>query len=119
MDKLLKQFETKSVNLTDLTPHYVSRDANIKLLKKLEARNEARKQKNPYKFHDVLAHLKGRTIRQLENPKAHAVDGNSNPENQKLELLRMAKITAKHSRENMSSMSDYLDKKGKVHVDLF
>ena len=113
MDKLLKQFETKSVNLSDLTPRHVNRDANIKLLKKLDERNKARQQRLPYKYNDVLAHLKVRTTRQLDNPKAYAVDGNSNPENQKMELIRMAKITAKKAMEGGSTMSEYLDKKEK------
>ncbi len=53
MDKLLKQFETKSVNISDLTPRHVNCDANIKLLKKLNKRNEARQQRLPYKYNDV------------------------------------------------------------------
>lgn len=113
MDKLLKQLDTKSVNLSDLTPHYVNRDANIKLLKKLDERNKARQQRTSYKYNDVLAHLKARTTRQLDNPKAYAVDGNSNPENQKMELIRMAKITAKKAMEGGSTMSEYLGKKEK------
>ena len=58
MDKLLKQYDTKSINLSDFTPRHVSRDANIKLLQKLDERNKARQQRLPYKYNDVLAHLK-------------------------------------------------------------
>ena len=33
MKSILNQYDTKSVNTSDLTPHAVNRDKNIKLLK--------------------------------------------------------------------------------------
>ena len=121
MKSILNQYDTKSVNTSDLTPHAVNRDKNIKLLKELDARNKSRISKQKYNFKDMLSQLKSRpTVQSLVNPAAYAVklDGNSNPENQKMELIRMAKATfAMARRKNPFIISDYDDVKNKFMSD--
>ncbi len=41
MQKILDSLDAPSKNIVDLTPHYISRDRNIKLLEALEAKNKA------------------------------------------------------------------------------
>ena len=102
MKNILARYDTPSRNLSDLTPSYINRDANVKLLKKLEERNIEKLSKNQYNFKSIVEGMKSRNIsNMLANPEAYAVkvDGNSNPENQKIELIRMAKITAARARQ--------------------
>ena len=102
MKNILARYDTASRNLSDLTPSFVNRDANQKLLNKLEERNREKLNKNPYNYKSIAEGMKSRTISNiLANPEAYAVklDGNSNPENQKMELIRMAKITATRARQ--------------------
>ena len=102
MKNILARYDTASRNLSDLTPSFVNRDANVKLLNKLEERNREKLTKNPYNFKSIVEGMKSRNIsNMLANPEAYAVkaDGNSNPENQKIELIRMAKITATRARQ--------------------
>jgi hypothetical protein len=111
MKNIIAQFDTASRNLSDLTPSFVNRDANVKLLNKLEERNREKLNKNPYNYKSIVDGLKSRNISNiLTNPEAYAVksDGNSNPENQKIELIRMAKITATRARQiNPFVITDY------------
>ena len=102
MKNILARYDTASRNLSNLTPSFVNRDANQKLLNKLEERNREKLNKNPYNYKSIAEGMKSRTISNiLANPEAYAVklDGNSNPENQKMELIRMAKITATRARQ--------------------
>jgi hypothetical protein len=99
---ILKRYDTKSTNTSNLMPSHVNRDANIKLLAKLEARNQANKANHQYHFKSMLDQLKGRsTMAMLDNPKAYAQVHDPNLTNQKAELVRMAKITANEARKNM------------------
>ena len=111
MKNILTRYDTASRNLSDLTPSFVNRDANIKLLNKLEERNRQKLSKNPYNYKSIVDGMKSRNISNiLANPEAYAVksDGNSNPENQKIELIRMAKITAARARQvNPFVISEY------------
>ena len=87
MKNILARYDTASRNLSDLTPSFVNRDANVKLLNKLEERNREKLNKNPYNFKSIVQGMKSRNIsNMLANPEAYAVkaDGNSNPENQKI-----------------------------------
>jgi hypothetical protein len=119
MKSILNQFDTKSVNTSDLTPHAVNRDKNIKLLKELDARNNARIASHKYKFTDMVSQLKSRpVIEGLNNPAAYATDGNSNPNNQRMELTRMAKITASMARDKKPFIiNDYENTKHKFISD--
>jgi len=102
MKNILARYDTASRNLSNLTPSFVNRDASVKLLNKLEERNREKLSKNPYNYKSIAQGLKSRNISNiLANPEPYAVklDGNSNPENQKIELIRMAKITATRARQ--------------------
>ena len=105
LKSVLKRYDTKSKNTSDLTPHYVSREANKKLIEKLEARNRANVSKGNYHFVNMLDKLKGRPSisSMLDNPKAHAQNQDISTTNQKAELVRMAKITANEARGNMGT----------------
>ena len=104
---VLKRYDTKSTNTSNLMPSHVNRDANIKLLAKLEARNRANKANHQYHFKSMLDQLKGRsTMAMLDNPRAYAQVQDPNLTNQKAELVRMAKITANEARKNMGTYDE-------------
>ena len=104
LKSVLKRYDTKSKNTSDLTPHYVSREANLKVLAKLEARNNERKAKSKYHYTSMLDQLKTRsTSAMLENPKPYAQQLDQSSANQKMELIRMAKITANEARSDMAT----------------
>ena len=104
LKSVLSRYDTKSKNTSDLTPHYVSREANKKLIEKLEARNKEHIKKNQYHYKSMLDQLKGnKTASMLDNPKAHAQNQDQSLSNQKMELIRMAKITANEARANMGT----------------
>ena len=101
---VLKRYDTKSTNTSNLMPSYVNRDANVKLLAKLEARNRANKTNHQYHYKSMLDQLKGRsTIAMLENPRAYAQTQDQSVANQRAELVRMAKITANEARLSMAT----------------
>ena len=101
---VLKRYDTKSTNTSNLMPSYVNRDANVKLLAKLEARNRANKTNHQYHYKSMLDQLKGRsTIAMLENPRAYAQTQDQSLANQRAELVRMAKITANEARLSMAT----------------
>jgi hypothetical protein len=103
LKSVLKRYDTKSKNTSDLTPHYVNREANLKVLAKLEARNNERKAKSKYHYTSMLDQLKTRsTSAMLENPKPYAQQLDQSSANQKMELIRMAKITANEARSDMA-----------------
>ena len=54
MNKILEQYSTASKNVADLTPNYVNRNANIKLLNKLEEINRGKLAKNQYNFKSMV-----------------------------------------------------------------
>jgi hypothetical protein len=104
LKSVLKRYDTKSKNTSDLTPHYVNREANLKVLAKLEARNNERKAKSKYHYTSMLDQLKTRsTSAMLENPKPYAQQLDQSSANQKMELIRMAKITANEARSDMAT----------------
>jgi hypothetical protein len=104
---VLQRYDTKSTNTSNLMPSHVNRDANIKLLAKLEARNRANKANHQYHFKSMLDQLKGRsTMAMLDNPQAYAQVQDPTLTNQKAELVRMAKITANEARRNMGTYDE-------------
>ena len=114
MQNLLEKLTTVSKNMVDLTPHYIDRDRNIKLLNALEARNAVKKSKNTYRYTDMLSKLKKRdTIQQLVNPQAYSSKAPERETAERAELLRMAKITANESRDPVSNVPtvDYVKNK--------
>ena len=122
MKKILEQYSSASKNVADLTPNYVNRNANIKLLNKLEEINRGKLAKNQYNFKSMVDGLKSRqTENILQNPNAYAVksDGNSNPENQKMELMRMAKITAARAQQTKPFIVSEYEKAKNNFIDVY
>ena len=105
LKNILNRYDTKSKNTSDVIPHFVSREANKKLIEKLEARNKVNISKGNYHFVNMLDKLKGRPSisSMLDNPRAHAQSQDMSTTNQKAELIRMAKITAIEARANMGT----------------
>lgn len=99
----MDNYDTKTKNLSDLTPHFKSREANLKLLKKLEERNLKKQTINKaYRFDKRIDKLKGRVVDAvLNNPQVYAVNQPLNIQSQKDELIRMAKILASNAREKL------------------
>ncbi len=106
LEQLRKRLSTVSVNTVDLTPSYIDRSRTEKHLKELARRNEVKRKAHKYNYKDISKDIERRMPeRKFTNPEALAVklDGNSNPENQKMELIRMAKITALHNKDKTTN----------------
>lgn len=114
MNKILEKLDTTSKNVVDLTPHYIDRSRNVKLLEALEARNRVKVSKNTYKFNDMLNKLKKRDIfQQTLNPSIYSSKAPEREIAERAELLRMAKITASESRDPKTNVPtiDYIKNK--------